>query len=139
MRYGVSTLGVCGVLVLLTAVGCVPPNHLDITPTGGLVSFAMGAQARFSIGSNSQLYAFDVEHCRLSMLSRKGGMNTWVACAADGSEFAYTRCHSQSHFTLHRQNTGSKDNTRLGTSSKAYGGPRYIPGKQPHILAFEGR
>jgi len=119
--------------------GCEPPNHLDSPAAGGDMYFAMGVLPRYQIGQGSQLYVFDVEQCRLRMLSDAHGMNTWVSGSPDGKEFAYTRCHSQSHFTLHVQRVGDKNARQLGAAHKAYAAPRYVPGKSPHILAYTGR
>ena len=127
------------VFVALLLPGCDPPNHLDAPPSGHAMYFAMSVLPQYRITQGSQLYAFDIEGCRLRMLSDHSGMNTWVSASPDGKQFAYTRCHSQSHFTLHVQHVGDTNARQLGAAHKAYAAPRYVPGKSPHILAYTGR
>jgi hypothetical protein len=129
------------VLVLASAamiLGCEPPNHVDAPARGNTMYFSFGPIARWSIGQGSQLYAFDVDTCRLRCLSDHPGMNTWTTGNADGSRFSFTRCLSQSDFQVFVQDAGDREPRKLGSVVNAYGASFFVPG-DGWLLAVEGR
>lgn len=126
------------VLAAVLMAGCEPPNHVDSPADGSTMYFAFGPTARFELPQGSQLYAFDVERCRLRCLSDDPRMNVWVTGNDDGSRFSWTRCLSQSDFQLHVQGAGAREGRQLGAAYNAYGGSSFVPGNG-WLLAYEGR
>ncbi len=118
--------------------GCEPPNHVDAPEDGSTMYFSFGPIARWSIGQGSQLYAFDVETCRLRCLNDHPGMNTWTTGTADGSKFSFTRILSQSDFQVYVQNAGDREPRKLGNIINSYGMTFYVPG-DGWLLGVEGR